>query len=720
MTARLDGPLKVTGQAKYGADNNFPGMVYGYLVLSTIAHGEVESMDVTAAKSAPGVLGVYTPFDKLELATPSSMLGETWVPLQNREVAYYGQPIGLVIAETFEQARDAASLVEVGYQAKPAKTSFEEGLADAEAAPDREDLEILDADAGFESIADAFADSPVVVDNTYSTATQNHAAMEPHSAVALWEGGELTLYTPNQGSHMVAADVATALGVDVSQVHVVNPYVGGAFGGKGKTSTPAFLAAAASRALGRPVKAVLTREQVFTVTAGRAATRQKVALGADREGRLIAVQHDSWCTTDSARSFVEPTSHGTSLEWYATPNLAVSQRIVPLNVPPTTFMRAPGEAPGSFALESAIDELAVELGIDPIELRKRNNSTAPPGKDLQWSSKHLDECFDIGAQRFGWANRSPQGRTEGDWQVGMGVAVAMFPALRFPATVGIELRADGTAVVSTSGADPGTGLLTVMSTIGAESLDLPEDRITPQLGDSALPPGGLSGGSTATASVGTAIQLAGTAAVDELTALASGPGAPFEDEEVTYAHGELFAGGRSMAFGDLLRELGRDSVSVSGSSAPGEELTKHSFSSFGAQFVEVKVHKWTRETRVSRMLGVFDCGRIINDKLATSQLQGGMIWGVSAALHEAMEVEGGGRLANGDFASYLLPVNADIPEVDVEFVKYPDTLHNSVGAKGLGEIGTVGMAAAVANAVHNATGIRVRHIPITIEDLLVD
>ncbi|SFS51124.1 xanthine dehydrogenase family protein molybdopterin-binding subunit [Saccharopolyspora flava] len=720
MTARLDGPLKVTGQAKYGADNNVPGTVYGYLVLSTIAHGEIESMDVTEAKSAPGVLAVYTPFDSLKLSTPTSMLGETWVPLQDREVTYYGQPIGFVVAETFEQARDAAALVRTAYRARPAKTSFEAGLAEAERAPDREDLEILDEEAGMSSIAEAFEASAVVVDNTYSTATQNHAAMEPHSAVAVWEGEELTLYTPNQGSHLLAADIAAALEVEASQVHVVNPYVGGAFGGKGRTSTPAFLAAAAGRALGRPVKTTLTREQVFTATAGRAATQQKVALGADREGNLIAVRHDSWCTTDAARSFVEPTSHGTSLEWYATPNLAVSQRIVPLNIPPTTFMRAPGEAPGSFALESAIDELAVELGMDPIELRKRNNSTAPPGKDLQWSSKHLDECFDVGAQRFGWANRTPQGRTEGDWQVGMGVAVAMFPALRFPATVGITLRADETAVVATAGADPGTGLLTVMRHIGAESLDLPEERITPQLGDSSLPPGGLSGGSTATASVGTAIQLAGTAAVDELTALASGPGAPFEGKDVTYAHGELFADGETITFGELLRALGRDSVSVTGTSAPGEELTKHSFSSFGAQFVEVKVHKWTREARVSRMLGVFDCGRIINEKLATSQLQGGMIWGISAALHEAMEVEDSGRLSNGDFASYLVPVNADIPEVDVEFVKYPDTLHNSVGAKGLGEIGTVGVAAAVANAVHNATGIRVRHIPITIEDLLVD
>jgi xanthine dehydrogenase YagR molybdenum-binding subunit len=300
------------------------------------------------------------------------------------------------------------------------------------------------------------------------------------------------------------------------------------------------------------------------------------------------------------------------------------------------------------------------------------------------------------------------------------VATAMFPALRFPATVGITLRADDTADVATSGADPGTGLLTVLSLVGAESLDIPADRITPRLGDSALPPGGMSGGSTATASAGTAIMIAAGKAIDELVALAADPGAPFEGAEVTYADGRVFADGRNMTFGELLRAVGRESLEVTGSSAPGEELTKHSFSSWGAQFCEVRVHKWTREARVSRMLGVFDAGRIINDKAARSQLMGGMIWGVSAALHEGLEFEANGRLANGDFANYLVPVNADIPEVDVHFVEYPDTLHNAVGARGLGEIGTVGMAAAVANAVYNATGIRVRHIPITIEDLLED
>ncbi|WP_190823595.1 xanthine dehydrogenase family protein molybdopterin-binding subunit [Saccharopolyspora pogona] len=718
MTSRLDGPLKVTGQAKYGADNNFPGMVYGYVVLSTIAHGEIEAMDVTAAKSAPGVLGVYTPFDPLELRKPSSpVFGETWVPLQDREVTYYGQPIGFVVAGTFEQARDAALLIEVTYHARPALTSLQDGLASAEPAPSNEDITVLADDV--ESIEDALGASPVVVEATYSTATQNHAAMEPHSAVAVWDSGGLTIYSGNQGSHLQAGELAAALGLEGSSVRALNPFVGGAFGGKARTSAPAFLAAAVAKALGRPVKAALTREQVFTATATRAATVQKISLGADADGTLIALRHDSWCSTPADRSFVEPTSHGTSREWYATQNLSISQKIVPLNIPPTTYMRAPGEAPGSFALESAIDELAVALNMDPIELRLRNNSLAPPGKDLQWSSKHLDECFQVGAERFGWANRSPRGRADGDWLVGMGVATAMFPALRFPATVEITLREDDTAVVATSGADPGTGLLTVLALVGAESLAIPADRITPKLGDSALPSGGMSGGSTGTASAGSAVMIAATEVIDALLALTSSPGAPFEGAELSYEDGRVLAeDGRAMTFGEVLRAVGRSSISATGSSAPGEELTKHSFSSFGAQFCEVRVHKWTRETRLSRMLGVFDCGRIINEKAARSQAIGGMIWGVSAALHEALEIEESGRLANADFAGYLVPVNADIPDVDVHFVKYPDTLHNAVGAKGLGEIGTVGMAAAVANAIYNATGVRVRHIPITIEDLL--
>ena len=722
MTSRIDGPLKVTGRARYGLDHNFPGMLHGYVVTSTIASGEIVAMDVTAAKSAPGVVAVYSPFDPLTLRRPNSpVLGETWVPLQDRDVAYYGQPVGFVVAQTYEQARDAAMLVEVAYDERPARTSLADNLDLAEDGPPAMDgapptHAVLAPNV--ESIEDALAASPVVIEGTYSTAGQNHAAMEPHSAVALWDDDGLTIYSGNQGASFQQEDMAAALEVEPSSVHTINPFVGGAFGGKGSTSTPAFLAAAASRALGRPVKAALSREQVFTATANRAETLQKVALGADRDGTLIAVRHDSWCSAAIDRSFVEQTSHATSKEWYRTPNLAVTQKVVPLNIPRTTFMRAPGEAPGSFALESAMDELAVALEIDPIELRLRNGSTGPVGSDLQWSSKYLEDCYRIGAERFGWSHRSATGREDGDWLVGMGMATAMFPALRFPATTEITLRADDTVLVSVGGADPGTGLLTVMALIGAESLDIAPERITPRLGLSAYPPGGLSGGSTATASVGAAIMIAASAVIEDLQALASAPGAPFAGQDVTYADGRVLGGGRSMTFGALLSALGRESISASGSSAPGEELTKHSFSSFGAQFCEVRVHRWTREARVSRMLGVFDAGRIVNEKAARSQLMGGMIWGVSAALHEGLEIEENGRLANADLAGYLLPVNADIPEVDVHFVQHPDTLHNPVGARGVGEIGTVGMAAAVANAIYNATGIRIRHIPITIEDLL--
>ncbi|MEV0404913.1 xanthine dehydrogenase family protein molybdopterin-binding subunit [Actinoallomurus sp. NPDC050550] len=720
MPSRLDGPLKVTGQAKYGADNNLPGMAHGCIVVSTIAHGEIRAMDLTAARSAPGVIDAYSPFDPLDLRTPNTLFGETWVPLQDKEVTYYGQPIGLVVAETYEQARDAAMTVEVTYHERPALTSLRDGLPSAEDAPPSRDgspstMAILAP--GVSSIEDALEASPVVVEATYSTATQNHAAMEPHSAVAVWDSGALTVYSGNQGANLQAMELTEALNVDPSSVHSVNPFVGGAFGGKARTSVAAFLAAAAAKDLDRPVKVVLSREQVFTATATRAATIQKIALGAAADGSLNAIRHDSWSATPMDRSFVEPTSHSTR-EYYATQNLAISQKMVPLNIPPTTFMRAPGEAPGSFALESAIDELAVALNMDPIELRMKNDSTAPLGKDLLWSGKHLEECFRIGAARFGWAHRTPHGHTDGDWLVGLGTATAMFPALRFPASVEVTLRNDDTAEVATSGADPGTGLLTVLSLVGAESLDIPPARVTPRLGDSAFPPGGMSGGSTGTASAGSAIMIAAAQVIDELLALASSPGAPFEGLEVSYADGRVLADGRAMTFGELLRTVNRSSISAIGSSAPGEELTKHSFSSFGAQFCEVRVHRWTREARVSRMLGVFDAGRIINAKTARSQIIGGMIWGVSAALHEGLEIEENGRPANADLAGYLLPVNADISEVDVHFVEYPDTLHNSVGAKGVGEIGTVGMAAAVANAVYNATGIRVRHIPIMIEDLL--
>ncbi|MET0494229.1 MAG: xanthine dehydrogenase family protein molybdopterin-binding subunit [Actinoplanes sp.] len=719
MPSRRDGPPKVTGRAKYAADHDLPGMAHGYVVVSTTAYGEIRAMDVTAAGHAPGVIEVYTPFRSLDLRTPRTILGDSWVPLQDTQVAYYGQPVGLVVAETYEQARDAAMAIEVSYRELQALTSLSDGLSAAEDAPPDIDgpsgVDVLSA--GVSSIEEALRASPVVVEATYSTAAQNHAAIEPHSAVAVWDSSGLTVYSGNQGSDFQAMELAAALNVDVSSVHAVNPYVGGAFGGKVRTSAAAFLAAAAARTIGRPVKVVLSREQVFTATAGRGATLQKVALGAAADGSLIAIRHDAWSVTPMNRSFVEPASRPTR-HAYRAQNLSVSQKMVMLNVPEAAWMRTPGESPGSFALESAMDELAVALNMDPIQVRIRNDSTAPLDEGLPWSSKHLAECFSIGAARFGWAERTPHGRTDGDWLVGLGVAASIFSAARFPASVRVTLRDDDTAEVATSGADPGTGLLTVLSLVGAESLGIAPARVVPLLGDSALPPGGMSVGSTATASTGSAIGVATAQLIPDLQTLASSPGAPFDGMKVSYAGGRVMADGREMTFGELLRTVNRSSLSAIGSSAPGEQPAKHSFASFGAQFCEVRVHRWTREARVSRMLGVFDAGRIINAKTARGQIVGGMTWGVSAALHEGLEIEHSGRPANGDFAGYLLPVNADITDIDVHFVEYPDRLYSSTGARGIGEIGPIGTAAAIANAICNATGIRVRHLPIRVEDLL--
>jgi xanthine dehydrogenase YagR molybdenum-binding subunit len=720
MTNRVDGPLKVTGRAKYGADNNFPGMVYGYLVVSTIANGTIRSMDVTTAKQSPGVIGVYSPFDQLEIRRPTSMFGPVWVPLQDNEVAYRGQPIGFVVAETFEQARDAAMTVQVDYDVRPAVTSLAQGMVNAvEATPylgEPPTLTIL-AD-GVESIEDALAASEHTVSATYTTSPQGHAAMEPHSAVAVWESGRLTIYSGNQAMASQASDVAGALGIEPADVRAVNPFVGGAFGGKFFTYSQAFLASVAARVLDRPVKVVFSREQVFTATATRSATIQKIALGAAADGSLNALRHDSWCSMLPGQPWNEATGHRTSRLWYSTPNMEISQKVAEVNLPLSTIMRGPGEAPGSFAVESAMDELAIKLGMDPIDLRLKNYATVVPGGGKPWSSKHLDECYRVGAERFGWVPR-PQGTIDGDWYVGVGMATAAYPAFRIRSSMNVRFLPDDTAVVSGSTADLGTGMWTVLSIVGAESLGIPMERITPNLGDSDLAPAGWVGGSATTASVGSAIALAAEQATDALLALAaSDSGSPFFGEEVSYSNGEISGGGRAMSFGALLRAVGSEGVEATGLSQPGEERGKYAFDCFGAQFCEVRVHRLTAEARVSRMLGVFDAGRILNPKAARNQLVGGMVWGVSAALHEGLDVEPDGRLANGNLAEYLLPVNADIPDVDVHFLEYPDTIHNPLGAKGIGELGIVGMAAAVANAIHNATGKRVRHLPISLEDLL--
>ena len=556
---RVDGRLKVTGGATYAADNKLDRLAYGYLVTSTIARGTIVAMNTDAATKAPGVLAVYTPFNPLKLYSYSQVQNdETTPPLQDPGVRYHGQTVGFVVAETFEQARDAAGLVTVTYDAQPPTASFADNLANA--VPNGNPTDVLAPGVG--SIDEALAASEVTVTATYSTPVQNHIAMEPHATVATWTGDYLTIYTVSQGVRLAVARLSNTLGIDVAKVHVINPYVGGGFGNKWGTWAHTPLTAAAARALGRPVKTILTREQTFTVVGHRPATNQTVSLGATRDGVLTAVKHDGISSRSASATFSEgPGSIAGNT--YRTANLHIGRKTVTLDVPATTIMRAPSEASGSFALESAIDELADKLGIDPLDLRRKNNATAVPSTNVPYSSKHLAECYDVGAQRFGWSRRNPVpgAVSDGDWLVGMGTATASFSASRGDASIKVRLNADGTATVSGTGADLGTGQSTVFAILGADSLGIPVERVRPELGDSALPPAANAGGSGSTSTNGPAVQAACAAVKQALIQLAvTNPASPFtgmDPATVRYEDGYLKGVDLSVSFGSLLTTAGR-------------------------------------------------------------------------------------------------------------------------------------------------------------------
>jgi xanthine dehydrogenase YagR molybdenum-binding subunit len=576
---------------------------------------------------------------------------------------------------------------------------------------------------GVPSIDAALAASEVTVSATYTTPIENHVAMEPHATVATWNGDYLTIHTVTQGVLLVVSRLATTLGIDASKIHVINPYVGGGFGNKWGNWAHTPLTAAAARALGRPVKTVLTREQTFTVVGHRPASSQTVSLGAAKDGTLGAIKHDGIGAKAAGAYFSENTA-SISLNTYAAANLHTGRKIVTLDIPATTIMRAPSEANGSFALECAMDELAVALTMDPLELRRRNNATAGPGNKLPYSSKHLDECYQLGAERFGWSRRNPTpgAVVDGDWLVGMGCATASFNASRAKATIRVRLNADGTAVVAGTAADLGTGQSTVFAILGADGLGIPVDRVRPEIGDSALPTAVNAGGSGSTAANGPAVQLAAEAAKTALIELAiTNAASPFHGmaaTDVRYVDGNLVAGALSVSFGSLLTTLDVPAVEATATS-PGNPVKDHTFRSFGAHFCEARVNRWTGEPRVSRMTCVIDAGTIVNAKTARSQIIGALIMGMGAALLEETRLEPTtGRLANANLASYLVPVNTDTPSFDVQFLDHPDTMLSPLGARGIGELGIVGAAAAVANAVYNATGRRVRDLPITLDKLL--
>lgn len=708
-TDRVDGRLKVTGSALYVADNQVDRLAYGYVVTSTIARGTVTGFQVP---DAPGVIAVYSVYNPLKLfAYTQAQNDETRPPLQDTTVRYYGQMIGLVVAETFEQARDAAALIQVTYQQQPPATSFPGGtpVNPPSGSPTQDVLA-----PGVPSIDAALAASEVTIAATYTTAVNNHNAMEPHATLANWIGDHLVIYTVSQGVRLVTARLATTLGVDQAKIHVVNPYVGGGFGNKWGNWAHTPVTAAAARALGRPVKTILTREQTFTIVGHRPASRQAVSLGARKDGTLTAIKNNGVSEMSPTSNFFEPVAN-LSATLYASPNIHVSRQVVALDAPPTTIMRAPQEANGSFALESAMDELAVALGMDPLELRQKNDTPVNPGNGKPWSSKHLAECYVRGAAKFGWPKRNsvPGSVVDGDWLVGTGMATATYSAGRGDASMKVRFQSDGTVVVAGTAADLGTGQSTVFAILAADRLGISVDRVIPQLGDSSAPTAANAGGSSSTSTNGPAVQIAADAAVKALEQFA----VPFFASPPRYSNGSLSDGTTSMTFGALLTKADVPAVEATASS-PKISDPAHGFRSFGATFCEVRVNRWTFEPRVSRVVCVLDAGRIVNPKTAHSQIVGGLTMGIGQALLEETRMEPDGRFANANLAAYLVPVNADSPVFDIEFLDYPDTLLSPLGARGIGEFGIVGTAAAVANAVYNATGKRIRDLPITLDKLL--
>lgn len=731
--SRVDGRLKVTGAARYAADQPARNVAHAWLVKSRIGRGRIAAFDTSEAEKLPGVLGVWSHkrAPKLFLTGDNFMdgniLGEKALPLQNDQILYHGQTIGFVVAESLETARQAAGLVRVRYEEKAPVTLWDKPGAKT-VEPAQVDFQPAKLTRTAESGADFAAlleGAEVKVEATYVTPLQHHVAMEPHATVAEWDDDRLTLFNCSQWMNGQQRTMAEVLGLPSECVRVVCPFLGGGFGCKATLWWPAALAAVAARELKRPVKIVTTREQTFNSNGHRPGTVQTLRLGASKDGRIHALRHTVLSTSSEVTEFIEPAAHRTSANFYNVPNVEVAQKLAPLSVGAPTWMRAPGETPGMFALESALDELALALGVDPLELRLRNYAEQDLQKGLPFSSKNLRECYEKGAAAIGWSGRSaePRQKREGDWLIGLGLASACYPGYRLPASARLRLLADGTAVVGSATHDLGTGMYTIMTQVAAEALGLPLEKVRSELGDSSLPPATVAGGSMSTASVLPAVQAAAASLKRKLAGLAArDPKSPLKGakpDEVQFAEGQMSAGDRREPLQAVVQRAGLAAIEATESAAPGEESKKYSFYSYGAHFVEVKVHALTGEVRIARIVSAMDVGRVINAKTARSQIIGGVIGGLGMALMEESLLDPKtARITTADLGAYHIPVNADVPPIEVLFTDKPDLNFNPLGARGVGEIGITGVAAAVANAVWHATGVRVRELPITPEKLL--
>jgi xanthine dehydrogenase YagR molybdenum-binding subunit len=744
---RYDAVAKVTGKAEYAADTRLNRPAYAYLVTSSIARGRIDGFDLAAARQVRGLIDIVThenaeKLKEAKLFSNGGYTSSTIQPLKSAEIAQDGQIIAVVLAESFEAAREAAHRVGVNYTAAPATTTFDSpgtttGRAKGQLAQFKEDPQVGD-------FAKAFDEAEVKVTASYETPPQHHNPMELFATSCVWNGDSLTIYEPSQYVYGLKNGVAEQLGIEPDNVRVINPYVGGAFGSKGSMTPRTAIIASIARGLGRPVKLVATRDQGFTIATYRAETRHEIQLGASRDGKLVALRHEGAEISSRADAYAVGGTK-TTTRLYACPNVESMVSIVRADRNTPGFMRSPPEVPYMFALESAMDELAVKLDMDPIELRRVNDTMKEPIGAKPYTSRSLMACFDAGAKTFGWANRSarPRSMVSGDWLIGYGCATACYPTQMAPAAARVRLQRDGRTRVEIAGHEIGNGAYTVIAQAAAEKLGVPLEKVAVFIGDSDLPPAPVAGGSNSTASTCSAVMMVcdqvrqrlfkalmpNESLVDkakETVGMGQTPSTQAAKSDrpldldrafdalgvsVVEEYGEWKPDGAPM---DSFRAMQKGQMRMVG----GDQFGKNIAYAFGAEFVEVGINRWTHEIRVPRLVGAFAAGHIMNPRTARSQLMGGLIWGMSAALHEATELdERYARYVNKNLADYLVPVNADVPSVEVILLSEEDDRVNPAGVKGLGELGNVGTNAAVCNAIFHATGQRIRTLPVRLENL---
>ncbi len=752
---RVDAWLKVTGGAKYAAEFNQKNMAYGFPIRSTIGKGTITSFDMDAAMKSKGVIKILThenaphlkAIDPEAMKSTGGMLGEQLIPLQDNKIFYFGQYVGVVIAKTYEQARAAAGLVKVSYNKETPAVDLNKELPNGK-MPEKQRGEDVQLNLG--KTAAIIDSAPSKIEHTYTTPTENHHPMEPHATIAVWESTDkLTLYDATQGVIGASGTMAYLFDLKPGNTHIISPYVGGGFGCKGSQWGHLMLAAMGAKVISRPVKVAITRQMMTTNVGRRAETQQAVALATGTDGKLTAIRHHT-DTYGNLSDFFESSGKQTAV-LYAAPIREITYKVTKLNIGTPTFMRAPGETPGTFALESAMDEMAYELKMDPIAFRVLNHTAEDPVKKHPFSSEYLRECYQLGAEKFGWSQRksAPRQNRNGKYLVGYGMATATYPAIRSSSSVKIKMNDDGSVIVSSATQDIGTGTYTIMSQTAADALGIPLDKVTVKLGDSTLPPSPVSGGSTTAATVTPAVLAAGEMMKNDFISLAIADNKSKlkgrNAEEIDARDGRLFLKddkSKNDLYVDIMRRNKKKTMEACTTAMPASggglgsqksfcttapaiedensDAKKYAFHSFGAQFAQVWVDEDLGTIRVKRFVSVQDAGRILNEKTGRSQIMGGVIYGLGAALMEDTQYDK--RWANPTtrtLADYHVPVNLDVPPIDVYFIGKPDPHISKIGARGIGEIGITGVSAAVANAVFNATGKRLRDLPLTPDKLMV-